>query len=243
MEWFCRGEEATEWFEFWRQQRLEWWRSMGLSDENLRLRPHDADELSHYAQGGAGTVDVEYRFPFTHPDFAELEGIAHRTDFDLRAHQQHARLKLEYFDQQLNARYVPHVVEPAAGLTRGVLAVLCEAYTPDPARPSKVFLRFHPRLAPIQAAVFPLVAKDGMPEAAETLYRELRTRFACQYDVKQNIGKRYARMDEAGTPFCFTIDGQTLEDQTVTVRHRDDTRQERIGIDAVGKFLAERIGD
>jgi glycyl-tRNA synthetase len=243
MEWFCRGEEAAEWFEFWRRQRLDWWRSMGLSDENLRLRPHEADELSHYAKGGAGTVDVEYRFPFTDPDFAELEGIAHRTDFDLQAHQRHARLKLEYFDQERNTRYIPHVVEPAAGLTRGVLAVLCEAYTPDAGRPSKVFLRFHPRLAPIQAAVFPLVAKDGMPEAAEKLYRELRARYACQFDVKQNIGKRYARMDEAGTPYCFTIDGQTLEDQTVTVRHRDDTRQERIGIDQVAGFLAEQIDD
>ncbi|MHC4773711.1 MAG: His/Gly/Thr/Pro-type tRNA ligase C-terminal domain-containing protein [Planctomycetota bacterium] len=184
---------------------------------------------------------MEYRFPFTHPDFAELEGVAHRTDFDLKAHQQHARLKLEYFDQERNTRYIPHVVEPAAGLTRGALALLCEAYTPDPGRPSKVFLKFHPRLAPIQAAVFPLVAKGGMPEVAERLYHELRTRYTCQIDVKQNIGKRYARMDEAGTPFCFTIDGQTLEDQTVTVRHRDDTRQERIGIDGVGGFLAERI--
>jgi glycyl-tRNA synthetase len=241
MEWFCRGEEAADWFEFWQQQRLDWWRSTGLSDDNLRIRPHDADELSHYAKGGAGTVDVEYRFPFTHPDFAELEGVAHRTDFDLRAHQEAAKLKLEYFDQQRNTRYIPHVVEPAAGLTRGALAVLCEAYTPDPERPSKVFLKFHPRLAPIQAAVFPLVAKGGMPEVAERLYHELRTRYTCQIDVKQNIGKRYARMDEAGTPFCFTVDGQTLEDQSVTVRHRDDTRQERIAIDGVSGFLAERI--
>jgi glycyl-tRNA synthetase len=241
LEWFCRSEEASDWFEFWQQQRLDWWRSIGLTDENLRIRPHDADELSHYAKGGAGTVDIEYRFPFTHPGFAELEGIAHRTDFDLKAHQQHARLKLEYFDQQRNTRYIPHVVEPAAGLTRGVLAVVCEAYTPDPQRPSKVFLKFHPRLAPIQAAVFPLVAKDGMPEAAEQLYRELRCRYTCQFDVKQNIGKRYARMDEAGTPYCFTIDGQTLEDRSVTVRHRDNTQQERIGIDAVGGFLAQRI--
>ena len=122
-----------------------------------------------------------------------------------------------------------------------MLAVICEAYTPDPSRPSLVYLKFHPRLAPIQAAVFPLVAKDGMPDVAETLYRKLRTSFTCQFDVKQNIGKRYARMDEAGTPFCFTVDGQTLQDQTVTVRYRDDTRQERIGIDRVGEFLAERV--
>ncbi|MHC4427621.1 MAG: glycine--tRNA ligase, partial [Planctomycetota bacterium] len=149
MEWFCPPEEAPSWFEFWKDARMEWWRSLGLSQDNLVMRPHGADELSPYAKGGSGTADVEFRFPFTHPGFAELEGIAHRTDFDLRAHQTHAGLKLEYFDQERNARYLPHVIEPAAGLTRGVLAVICEAYTPDPDRPSKVFLKFHPRLAPI----------------------------------------------------------------------------------------------
>ncbi len=241
MEWFCHPDEAREWFDFWQQRRLGWWKSMGLADENLQIRTHGTDELSHYAKTGAGTVDIEYRFPFTAPGFAELEGIAHRTDFDLTAHQEHSKVKLQYFDQQLNERYIPHVIEPAAGLTRGLLAIICEAYTPDPSRPSKVFLKFHPRLAPIQAAIFPLVAKDGMPEVATRLYTELRGRYACQLDVKQNIGKRYARMDEAGTPYCFTIDGQTLEDQTVTVRSRDDAQQQRIGIDTVGSFLADRI--
>ncbi len=242
MEWFCRPEDAPKWFEFWQQQRLSWWKSLGLSDDNLTIRQHDEDELSHYAQGGAGTVDIEYRFPFTHPGFAELEGIAHRTDFDLKAHQEHARVKLEYFDQERNKRYIPHVVEPAAGLTRGVLALICEAYTPDPDRPSKVFLRFHPRLAPIQAAVFPLVAKNDMPQQAENLYQQLRKKYATRFDIKQSIGKRYARMDESGTPFCFTIDGQTLADQTVTVRDRDDCSQQRIGIDQVAGFLADRMG-
>jgi len=242
MEWFCHPDEAPRWFEFWRDRRLAWWKALGLSDDNLMIRPHETDELSHYAQGGAGTVDVEYRFPFTAPGFAELEGIAHRTDFDLRAHQEHARTKLEYFDQQRNERYLPHVIEPAAGLSRGVLAVICEAYTPDPGRPSKVYMKFHPRLAPIQAAVFPLVAKDGMPEAAEKLYQALRGRFATRFDLKQSIGKRYARMDESGTPFCFTIDGQTLKDQTITVRERDACSQERIAIDQAAAFLAERVG-
>jgi glycyl-tRNA synthetase len=242
LEWFCRPEEAAEWFEFWQRERMRWWASLGLSGENLRIRRHGEDELSHYAKGGAGTVDIEYRFPFTAPDFAELEGIAHRTDFDLRAHQEHSGQKLDYFDQERNTRYIPHVVEPAAGLTRGVLAVICEAYTPDPSRPSGMYMKFHPRLAPMQAAIFPLVAKDGMPEVAEKLYRELRPRFTCQFDVKQNIGKRYARMDEAGTPWCFTVDGQTLQDQSLTVRYRDDVRQERIALDRVGEFLAERIG-
>ncbi len=241
MEWFCRPADAPKWFAFWQARRLAWWRSMGLGADNLRVRPHGADELSHYARGGSGTVDIEYRFPFTDPDFAELEGIAHRTDFDLKAHQTQAGIKLEYFDQEQNARYLPHVVEPAAGLSRGVLAVLCEAYTPDPERPSKVYMRFHPQLAPIQAAIFPLVAKDGMPEVAGKLYRELRGRFTCRLDIKQSIGKRYARMDEAGTPYCFTVDGQTLSDQSVTVRNRDTAAQERIGIDHVADFLAERI--
>jgi glycyl-tRNA synthetase len=242
LEWFCHPDEAAAWFAFWQQERMRWWGSLGLSGDNLRIRKHELDELSHYAKSGAGTVDIEYRFPFTAPDFAELEGIAHRTDFDLRAHQQHSGTKLEYFDQERNARYMPHVVEPAAGLTRGVLAVICEAYTPDPARPSLMYMKFHPRLAPIQAAIFPLVAKDGMPEVAEKLYRELRPRFSCQIDIKQNIGKRYARMDEAGTPWCFTIDGQTLTDQTLTVRYRDDVRQERIAIGRVAEFLTEKIG-
>ncbi len=243
MEWFCRAEDAPKWFEFWQQQRLSWWKSLGLSDDNLTIRQHGEDELSHYAQGGAGTVDIEYRFPFTQPGFAELEGIAHRTDFDLKAHQEHAKVKLEYFDQERNERYIPHVVEPAAGLTRGVLALICEAYTPDPDRPSKVFLKFHPRLAPIQAAVFPLVAKNDMPQQAENLYQQLRKKYATQFDIKQSIGKRYARMDESGTPFCFTIDGQTLADQTVTVRDRDDCSQQRIGIDQVAGFLADRMGE
>ena len=242
MEWFCRPDDAPKWFEFWQQQRLSWWKSLGLSDENLTIRRHGEDELSHYAQGGAGTVDIEYRFPFTHPGFAELEGIAHRTDFDLKAHQEHAKVKLEYFDQERNQRYIPHVVEPAAGLTRGVLALICEAYTPDPDRPSKVFLKFHPRLAPIQAAVFPLVAKNDMPQQAENLYQQLRKKYATRFDIKQSIGKRYARMDESGTPYCFTIDGQTLADQTVTVRDRDDCSQQRIGIAQVAGFLADRMG-
>ncbi|MCH8342702.1 MAG: glycine--tRNA ligase [Planctomycetes bacterium] len=241
MEWFCRPEDAPKWFEFWQQQRLSWWKSLGLSDDNLTIRQHGEGELSHYAKGGAGTVDIEYRFPFTHPGFAELEGIAHRTDFDLKAHQEHAKVKLEYFDQERNERYIPHVVEPAAGLTRGVLALICEAYTPDPDRPSKVFLKFHPRLAPIQAAVFPLVAKNDMPQQAENLYQQLRKKYATRFDIKQSIGKRYARMDESGTPFCFTIDGQTLADQTVTVRDRDDCSQQRIGIAQVAGFLADRM--
>ncbi len=244
IEFFIRPESAKEWYAYWRDSRFAWWQSIGLAGENLILREHDKDELAHYAKEGAGTSDVEYRFPFTAPGYGELEGVAHRTDFDLRQHAEHSGYgdKLKYFDQEKNERYFPHVIEPSAGADRGTLAVLCEAYTPDDSRASKVYMKFHPRMAPIKAAVFPLVNKDGMPEVAHTLYKTLREKYAVQTDAKQSIGKRYARMDEAGTPYCFTIDGQTLEDQTVTVRHRDTQAQERINVDKVPAFLAEHIG-
>jgi glycyl-tRNA synthetase len=237
------GKVAREWYEYWRDQRHEWWKSIGLAGDNLQLREHDQDELAHYAQEGAGTSDVEYRFPFTYPGFGELEGVAHRTNYDLRQHAEHSGMgdKFKYFDQEADVKYFPHVIEPSAGADRGTLALLCEAYTPDESRPSKVYMDFHPRMAPIKAAVFPLVNKDGMPEKARDLYLQLRKRWSVQFDVKQNIGKRYARMDEAGTPYCFTIDGQTLEDDTVTVRERNTQGQERINIDQVERYLAERI--
>jgi len=242
IEWFCPPEEAQTWYEFWCDQRRGWWQKLGLGSDNLNLRSHESDELAHYAKEGCGTYDIEYRFPFTAPDFGELEGVAHRTDFDLAAHQEASGAKLEYFDQERNTRYLPHIIEPSAGLTRGVLALICEAYTPDPDRPSKVYLSFHPRLAPLKAAVFPLVNKDGLPEVASKLHADLRTRYPIQYDAKQSIGKRYARMDEAGTPFCFTIDSDTLQDQTVTVRHRDTLQQEKVAMDQVQGFLDEHVG-
>lgn len=244
IEFFIHPDAAGTWYTYWRDQRYRWWQSIGLTGQNLTLREHEADELAHYAKEGAGTSDVEYRFPFTDPGFGELEGIAHRTDFDLRQHAEHCGLgdRLKYFDQDRHERYFPHVIEPSAGVDRGSLAVLCGAYTPDDTRPSKVYMKFHPRLAPIKAAVFPLVNKDGLPEVAENLYQQLRTRWPVQMDVKQNIGKRYARMDEAGTPYCFTVDGDTLRDQAVTVRNRDTLDQERIGIDRVASYLAQKIG-
>ena len=242
MEFFCHGDEAKMWHEFWCAERGRFWQGVGLTSDNLKLRPHDQDELAHYAKEGEGTFDIEYRFPFSAPGYGELEGVAHRVNYDLRQHQEHSRLKLEYFDQEKNQRYLPHVIEPAAGLTRGVLALLCEAYSRDESRPSPELLRLHPRMAPIKAGIFPLVAKDGMPEIAEKLYASLRRKYQVQLDVKQTIGKRYARMDEAGTPYCFTIDGDTLTGQTVTVRDRDTGGQERIALDKVEGFLAERLG-
>ncbi len=243
IEFFIHPSEAKTWYEFWRKSRFEWWKSIGLSGENLRLRDHDKDELSHYAKEGAGVCDVEYRFPFTAPDFGELEGVAHRSDFDLRQHATHCGLgdKMKYFDQERNERYFPHVIEPSAGADRGTLALLCEAYREDETRPSKVYMKLHPRIAPVKAAIFPLVNKDGMPEVAEKIYKEVRREFVCEFDVKQSIGKRYARMDEIGTLYCFTVDSQTLQDQTVTVRHRDTMHQERISVDKVKEFLKEKI--
>ena len=258
IEWFCHPDEAQKWFDFWKNERMRWWRSLGVSESNLRFRQHDPDELSHYAKAGVGTADIEYRYPFTAPDFGELEGIAHRTDFDLKAHEEHSGQRLDYFDQDLQvqlknegvaeeeikrrSRYHPHVIEPASGLTRAVLVLLCEGFTPDESRPSKMYMRFEPRFAPVKCGIFPLVNKDGMPEIAEKLYLDLRKHFTCEYDAKQTVGKRYARMDEIGTPFCVTVDGQTREDQTVTVRERDTMKQERVGLDRVLGYLRERLG-
>ncbi|MBX3362047.1 MAG: glycine--tRNA ligase, partial [Phycisphaeraceae bacterium] len=227
LEFFCHPDESVEWYKFWRDFRMQWWQSIGLAGDNLILREHDKDELSHYS---SGTSDVEYRFPFTSPGYGELEGIAHRGCYDLTQHQQHSGVKMEYNDTERGEilpnggrrgeRYIPHCIEPAAGLDRGVLALICEAYTRDDSRPSPEFMKFHPRIAPIKAAIFPLVAKDGMPEVAEKLQTDLNARFwklgPIELDEKQSIGKRYARMDEAGCPYCFTIDGDTMKDQTVT---------------------------
>ncbi len=253
LEFFCHPDESPAWYAFWRDFRMDWWKSIGLAGENLILREHDKDELSHYS---VGTSDVEYRFPFTAPGYGELEGIAHRGEYDLTQHQKHSKVKLDYFDTtrgellpnggRKGERYIPHCIEPAAGLDRGALALICEGYTVDPSRPSPEFLKLHPRIAPIKAAVFPLMDKDGLPEIGEKLYGELFAKFgrtgAIDFDTKQNIGKRYARMDEAGCPFCFTIDADTVKDQTVTVRDRDTGAQQRIGIDKVAGYLGEKLG-
>jgi glycyl-tRNA synthetase len=255
MEWFCHPDEARTWYDFWKAERFKWWLSLGVKESNLQLRDHAADELSHYSKM---TVDIEYLYPFTAPDFGELEGIAHRGDFDLTQHQQHSGQKLDYFDQELQlklkeqgatpdeiktkSRYLPNVIEPASGLTRAVLVLLCEGYRHQPGRQgTEEYLSFKPRFAPVKLGIFPLVNKEGMPEIAEKLYLDLRQHFTCEYDPKQSIGKRYARMDEIGTPFCVTIDGQTLTDQTVTVRERDTMAQQRIGIDHVRSYVQERL--
>jgi len=235
IEFFCHPSEAPMWYEFWRDTRHRWYVGLGLRSEKLRLREHDKEELAHYA---ASCADVEYDFPF---GLSELEGIANRTDFDLKAHMEHSGKDLTWFDDQRKERFVPYVIEPSGGIDRSVLAFITEAYTVDENRASPEFMKFHPRLAPIKAAVFPLVAKDGLPEIAEPIVQGLQKQYPCQYDAKQSIGKRYARMDEAGTPFCFTIDGPTKEDGTVTVRNRDDASQIRIDKSRCLEYLRDQL--
>ncbi len=239
MEFFCHPDEAKMWFDFWKSERQKFWEDLGLTAANLLMREHGQDELVFYSKG---TFDIEYQFPFSAPGFGELEGIAYRTDYDLTQHQEHSRQNLQYLDpERNNEKYLPHVIEPAAGLTRGVLALLCEAFTVDPNRPSGMYMNFKPSIAPKKAAILPLTAKDGQPEIAEKLYMELREEFAVDLDIKQNIGKRYARQDEIGTPFCFTIDNDTTADGTVTVRERNTMAQERIALSSVGDYLRKKI--
>ncbi|MCB9991026.1 MAG: glycine--tRNA ligase [Rhodospirillales bacterium] len=241
MEWFCHPDEVEKWRDFWFEERTKFWKSIGLQSDNLIMRKHGDDELSHYAKAGLGTSDIEYRFPFTAPGYGELEGIAHRCDFDLTQHQEHSKQKLEYMDPQTQEKFIPHVIEPAAGLTRGVLALICEAYTPDPNRPSGVYLNFHPSIAPKKAAILPLTAKDDHVPLATKIYMDLREHYAVDLDIKQNIGKRYARQDEIGTPFCFTVDDQSNEDGTVTVRHRNTMKQDRIAIDTIRDYMEKEM--
>lgn len=244
MEWFCSPDEVEKWRDFWVEERKRWWLSIGVKESSLQFRAQTMDELAHYAKKGLGTYDIEYAFPFAgEGGFDELEGIAHRCDYDLIKHQEHSGTKMEYIDpMDNNNRYIPHVIEPAAGLTRGTLTVLCEAYTPDENRPSGVYLDFTPAMAPKKAAILPLTAKGAHPEIATKLYLELRKDYAIDLDIKQNIGKRYARQDEIGTPYCFTIDDETVSDGTVTVRERNTMAQERISLDKVAPYLKEKIG-
>jgi len=240
IEFFCNPAESMKWYQYWRDVRLKWYESLGIKSEKLRPREQTEDERAHYSQA---CIDIEYLFPFS-DEPQELEGVAHRGCFDLSAHGKHAKGKEDAFavlDDETRERFVPHVIEPSAGVDRFALATITEAYTVDENRASPELLRFHPRLAPVKAAVFPLVAKDGMPEIAEPIYREMRKHYPVQFDAKQSIGKRYARMDEAGTPFCFTIDGQSKDDGTITVRNRDDASQVRIPKEGCMKFLRDML--
>jgi glycyl-tRNA synthetase len=236
MEFFVPPDEAQQWHDHWLEERLNWYVRLGIRPDHLKLRPHDADELSHYS---SATSDVEYLYPI---GWSELEGIANRGDFDLTQHAQHSGEKLEYFDTASGDRYVPHVIEPAAGVGRTVLAVLCDAYDEEEvAGEQRTVLKLHPRLAPIKVAVLPLVRKDGQPELAHEVFELLRGQLQAEYDEGGSIGKRYRRQDEIGTPFCVTIDHQSLEDRTVTVRDRDTLEQERVAVDDLPAVLGARF--
>ncbi len=270
IEFFCHPAQSQDWYRYWRDRRFRWYTELGLAEDRLRLREHEPSELSHYS---CGTADIEYAFPFlAADDFGELEGVAHRGDFDLRSHMEgkldpHSKpdLRVEtsedgkpkwrgsgkdlsYRDDLTGEKYVPHVIEPSAGADRATLAFLCEAYHEDEAPDekgelqSRVVMRLHPRLAPIKAAVLPLVKKDGMPEVAQEIYRRLKKRFSVFYDEKAAIGRRYRRQDEVGTPFCLTVDGETLRDQTVTIRDRDSLQQDRVPVEECESWLLARLG-
>ncbi|MEQ8789233.1 MAG: glycine--tRNA ligase [Pirellulaceae bacterium] len=268
IEFFCHPNTSREWYQYWRDRRMKWYTDLGLAGERLQLREHDPDELSHYS---TGTADIEYAFPFLPAgEYGELEGIAHRGDFDLRSHMEgkldpstnplelekdeHGKPRwrgsgkdLTYRDDLSGERYTPHVIEPSAGADRATLAFLCEAYTEDEApdengkMQTRTVLKLHPRLAPIKAAVFPLVKKDGMPEVAQEIYRALKPHANVFYDEKGAVGRRYRRQDEAGTPYCITVDGDTLTDKTVTIRDRDSLEQWRVKVDDVVDEIRKRL--
>ena len=237
MEFFVPPAEGPKWYEYWCNERLNWYIDLGIPAEMLILRPHDADELSHYS---AGTSDVEFMFPW---GWGELEGIAQRTDYDLKQHAQHSGQKLEYFDQASNERYVPFVIEPAAGATRTMAAFLLAAYDEDEVGGEKrVVLRLHPRLAPYKVAVLPLSKKDTLTPLAKKIYAMLGDRYMCDYDETQSIGRRYRRQEEIGTPLCVTVDFESLEDDAVTLRDRDTTEQVRVPISELLATITARLG-
>ncbi len=237
MEFFCRPEEADDWFKYWIEERKRWYVDLGMKEDNVRFREHDEDELSHYS---AGTFDVDYRFPW---GFDELEGIANRTDFDLKAHMDKSGKDLTYFDQESGERFVPYVIEPAAGATRTTFAFLLDAYDEEEVRgETRTVLRLDKRLSPIKVAVLPLSKKPQLTEVSAALAQDLRPIFPVEHDVTQAIGRRYRRQDEIGTPYCVTVDFDTLEDQAVTVRDRDTMEQDRVSMDQVASYLRERLG-
>ena len=236
MEFFVPPPDAAEWHEHWLDERMRWYTDLGIRPDHLRLRAHGSEELSHYS---TATSDIEYLFPM---GWSELEGIANRGDFDLRQHAEFSGEKLEYVDTASGERYVPHVVEPAAGADRAMLAFMVDAYDEEEIEGrQRTLLRLHPRLAPVKVAVLPLVNRDGMPELAREVYEDLRERMPAEFDAGGSIGKRYRRQDEIGTPWGVTIDGQTLEDRTVTLRDRDSLEQSRIPIDELGEELERRL--
>jgi len=272
MQYFVKPSEAEKWFEYWKEERIEWYKELmcggkgastlalraesdkgasplalkeesdkGASPLALRLTPHSPEKLAHYARAG---FDIEYEFPF---GWGELEGIHNRGDYDLSRHSEFSGKKLEYYDEVTRERYIPYIIETSAGASRSFMAFLTEAYSEDEAPTAdgkmekRTVLRLHPKLAPIKCAVFPLVNRDGLQEVAMKIKKDLQVRFKVFYDDSGAVGRRYRRQDECGTPFCVTVDYDTLKDQTVTIRDRDSMKQERVGMERIGSYLLERV--
>jgi glycyl-tRNA synthetase len=236
LEFFVPPAESPKWFDYWCGERFRWYVDLGIPEADLRLRPHDPEELSHYS---TATSDVEYRYPW---GWGELEGVANRTDFDLKQHSAASGEKLEYFDAAANERYVPHVIEPAAGATRTMMAFLLAAYDEDEVNgEARTVLRLHHRLAPYQVAVLPLSKKAELSPPAREVLGLVQPRFMCDFDDTQSIGRRYRRQDEIGTPYCVTIDFDSLDDKAVTIRERDSLEQVRVPIDKLVDELTDRL--
>ena len=237
LEFFVPPAESAQWYEYWCNARLQWYIDLGIPADMLMLRPHDEDELSHYS---SGTSDIEFKYPW---GWGELEGVAQRTNYDLNQHAQHSGQKLDFFDQAANERYVPFVIEPAAGVNRAMAAFLLAAYDEDEVGgEARTILRLHPRLAPYKLAVLPLSKKDTLTPLARQIFQQLSERYMVDYDDTQSIGKRYRRQDEVGTPLCVTVDFDSLEDGAVTIRDRDTTEQVRVPIDQLLAEVAGRLG-
>jgi glycyl-tRNA synthetase len=232
MQFFVKPGSDEEWFDYWKEKRVAWYERLGIKKDKLRFHQHSEKELAHYAKKA---FDIEYEFPF---GWSEIEGIHDRTDFDLLRHQEYSGKDLRYYDQEANEKYIPYVIETSTGVDRLMLTALVDAYEEEAER---VVLRLKPQIAPIKAAVFPLVKKDGMPEIAQKLFADLKRDFKVFYDEAGSVGRRYRRQDEAGTPYCITIDGETVKDGTVTIRDRDSMEQFRIDQGKVFDFLRERI--
>tara|TARA_B100000315_G_scaffold81231_1_gene74474 strand:+ start:14229 stop:15521 length:1293 start_codon:yes stop_codon:yes gene_type:complete len=232
IEFFVKPGEDMKWFEHWKQERFNWYINYGIKKENLRFRDHEKDELAHYAKA---CVDVDYNFPF---GWSELEGVANRTDYDLKKHIEKSGKDLQYFDEETKEKYIPYVIEPSAGVDRSTLAFLVDSYEEEDER---VVLRLDARLAPFKAAIFPLVKKDGLREISKDIEEKLKKHFAVFYDEKSSIGRRYRRQDEIGTPFGITVDYQTKDDSTVTLRERDSMTQERMSIEQLARTIEKKI--
>ncbi len=238
MQFFVKPADDKKWFDYWKEERINWYKSLGMSGDKLRFHDHPENKLAHYAKEA---TDIEYLFPF---GWGEMEGIHNRTNFDLSKHEEYSGKSLKFFDEEAKEKYLPFIIESSAGASRSFMAFLLDAYYEEEVKgENRSVLKFHPKLAPIKAAILPLVNKDGMPEIAREIEKDLRRNFKVFYDEKGAVGRRYRRQDEIGTPYCITVDTQTLEDKTVTVRDRDSMEQERIPIDKLSEYLAKKLID